>query len=251
MIKLNLKTDNHEQELIKEYLENNVSELIANKINNGVKITKDDKELISKKDLNGFMKYASNEAKKLAEQGANCACIEDKIVYGWAMHYFEEDTIEGKLFNLDGSEYVKEIKHNNTIKNITKTEPVKPKETKSQFNMFDFINNNDTEKMQIDDKNTQNDAILQEKTENIAEMTYSLEDDEELQEMKNEMLKSFDDEEDELFDDEYFNTKTIKINDSIIDTSTGEVLEINTQNLDDDTIKKLQQLLDNKLKVRI
>lgn len=250
-MKLNLKVCNHEQELIKNYLEENASDMLCEKINNGVKIIKDNKELISKKDLNGFMKYASEEARKKAEQGANCSCIEDKIVYGWAIHYFEEDTIEGKLFNLDGSEYTPEIKTTNTNKNTTKTEPVKPKETKSQFNMFDFLKNNDTEKVQSDNKNPQNDTVLQENTENIAEMTYSLEDDEELQEMKNEMLKSFDDEEDELFDDEYFNTKTIKINNSIIDTSTGEVLENKTQNLEDDTIQKLQQLLENKLIVRI
>ena len=250
-MKLNLKVCNHEQELIKNYLEENASDVLCEKINNGIKITKDSKELISKKDLNGFMKYASDEAKKLVEQGANCACIEDKIVYGWAIHYFEEDEIVGKLFNLDGSEYVKEIKHNNTTNNITKTEPVKPKETKSQFNMFDFINNNEIEKVQNDENNEQNDTILQENDENIAKKTYSLEDDEELLKMKNEMLNTLDDEKDELFDDEYFNTKTIKINDSIIDTSTGEVLTNNKPNLEDNTVKLLNELLENKIIVRI
>ncbi|MCR4661164.1 MAG: PcfK-like family protein [Clostridia bacterium] len=249
-MKLNLKVCNHEQELIKNYLEENASDVLCEKINNGVKITKDDKELINKKDLNDFMKYAGNEAKKLAEQGANCACIEDKIVYGWAIHYFEEDKIVGKFFNLDGSEYTPEIKTTNTNNNTIKTEPVKPKETKSQFNMFDFINNNDTEKVQIENKNTQNDAILQENTENIAEMSYSLEDDEKLLQMKKEMLNTLD-EEDELFDDEYFNTKTIKINNSIIDTSTGEVLENKSTKVEDNSVKLLNELLENKLIVRI
>ena len=250
-MKLNLKVCNHEQELIKNYLEENVSDVLCEKINSGVKITKDGKELISKKDLNGFMKYASDEAKKTVASGSQSACIEDKIVYGWAMHYFEEDTIEGKLFNLDGSEYVKEIKHNNTTKNITKTEPVKPKEPKSQFNLFDFMNNTDTEKVQNNENNEQNDTILQENDANIAEKTYSLEDDEELLQMKNEMLNTLDDEEDDLFDDEYFNTKTIKINNSIIDTSTGEVLENKSTKIEDDSIKLLNELLENKLIVRI
>ena len=250
-MKLNLKVCNHEQELIMNYLEENASDVLCEKINNGVKITKDGKELINKKDLNGFMKYASDEARKTVASGSQSACIEDKIVYGWAIHYFEENTIEGKLFNLDGSEYTPEIKTTNTNNNVTKTEPVKPKETKSQFNMFDFINNNDIEKVQFDNKNTQNDAILQENTENIAEISYSLEDDEELQEVKNEMLKSFDDEEDELFDDEYFNTKSIKIYDSIIDTSTGEVLEKNSTKVEDNLVKLLNKLLENKLIVRI
>ena len=51
MIKLNLKTNKKEYEIIKEYLENNVSEELANKINNGVKIVKDNKTLINKKRL--------------------------------------------------------------------------------------------------------------------------------------------------------------------------------------------------------
>ena len=51
MIKLNLETNKKEYEIIKEYLENNVSEELANKINNGVKIVKDNKTLINKKRL--------------------------------------------------------------------------------------------------------------------------------------------------------------------------------------------------------
>ena len=127
----------------------------------------------------------------------------------------------------------------------------KPKETKSQFTMFDFMNNTESEKVQNDENNKQNSAILQENDENIAEKTYSLEDDEELLQIKNEMLNTLDDEEDELFDDEYFKTKTIKFNDSIIDTSTGEVLTNTKPNIEDSSVKNLQQLLDNKLIVRI
>ena len=68
MIKLNLTTSNKEQEIIKQYLQENVSEMLANKINNGIKIVKDNKTLINKKDLNGFMKFANEEARKLAEK---------------------------------------------------------------------------------------------------------------------------------------------------------------------------------------
>ena len=39
-MKLNLETKTKEQELIKQYLEENVSEILAEKINNGVKIVK-------------------------------------------------------------------------------------------------------------------------------------------------------------------------------------------------------------------
>ena len=136
MIELNLTTSNKEQELIKQYLQENASEILADKINNGVKIVKDDVNLINKKDLNGFMKYASSEARKLAEKGANCACIEDKVVFGWAIHYFEEDSLEGNLYNEDGTEYKVEIKKT-TPKIESKPEPKKPE--KQQATLFDLM----------------------------------------------------------------------------------------------------------------
>ena len=64
MIKLNLIANGTEQERIKEFLENNASLSLAEKINNGVKITKDNKTLINKKDLNSFWSYATEEARK-------------------------------------------------------------------------------------------------------------------------------------------------------------------------------------------
>ena len=105
MIELNLIAADKEQELIKNYLEENVTDVLAEKINNGVKTEKDGMTLINKKTLDGFMRYATEEAKKLAEKGANAACVEDKVVFGWAIHYFEEDSIEGNLYTEDGSEY--------------------------------------------------------------------------------------------------------------------------------------------------
>lgn len=145
MIELDLKTNNKSEELVKQYLQENVSQSLADKINNGVKIQKDNKTLISKKDLSGFMKYANNEARKLAQKGASGACIEDKTVYAWAIHYFEEDTIEGNLFNEDGSEYKPIVKTNKTTTS-TKVEP-KKEENKQEtlFDIFDFNNNKETE----------------------------------------------------------------------------------------------------------
>ena len=54
MIKLNLEPSNEEETIIKQYLEEHVSEVLADKINNGVQIEKDNKQLINKKDLSGF-----------------------------------------------------------------------------------------------------------------------------------------------------------------------------------------------------
>ena len=82
MIKLNLTAETAEHTIIKHYLENNVSEILAEKINNGVKVEKDGKTVINKKDLRGFMSYAGDEAKKHANKGATATCVEDATVFG-------------------------------------------------------------------------------------------------------------------------------------------------------------------------
>ncbi len=132
---LNLETKNREQELIKQYLEENASDILADKINNGVKITKDGKTLINKKTLEDFMKYACEEAKKQAEKRAVYACVEDKVVFGWAIHYFEEDSIEGNLFNEDGTKFEQKIDKKPLPE--AKIEVRKPQNT--QTSLFDFI----------------------------------------------------------------------------------------------------------------
>lgn len=131
-----LETKTKEQEILKAYLEENASEILIDKINNGVKIVKDGKTLISKKTLETFMSYATEEAKKQAEQGAKCAMVEDAIVFGWLMHYFQEDTIEGILYNEDGTEYKATIKKQEAK---PKAEP-KPKSNVGEvISMFEGI----------------------------------------------------------------------------------------------------------------
>ena len=109
MPKLDLYATTKPQELIKEYLEKTASDVLADKINNGAVILKDGQTLVNKKTLAGFMNYATSEAQKIAEKGSRCACIQDDVVFGWAIHYFEEDSIEENLFNLDGSKYSKVV----------------------------------------------------------------------------------------------------------------------------------------------
>ena len=139
MIKLNLETNCREQEIIKEYLEENASETLADKINNGVKIKKDNKALINKKTLDTFLQYACEEARKLAKKNAKGACIEDKTVLAWAIHYFEEDTIEGVLLNEDGSEYKKTPP--TPPKQIETPKPKKENNQQSFFDMLDLSTN--------------------------------------------------------------------------------------------------------------
>ena len=79
-MELNLTANNRNEELVLEHLKNTVTDILAEKINTG------------KKTLAGCWNFIVGEAKKKAVQG--CAAIEDKEVFGWAVHYFEEDSIE-------------------------------------------------------------------------------------------------------------------------------------------------------------
>lgn len=147
-MRLNLEAKTKEQELIKSYLEENASETLAEKINNGTPFQKDGKTFINKKTLNGFMKYASDEARKLASKGANSACVKDKVVYGWAIHYFEEDSIEGILYNEDGTEY-KPAPKSSPVK-TSKVVQTKPEE--HQPTLFDFMEPDNSETEAKDDE---------------------------------------------------------------------------------------------------
>lgn len=68
-MKINLETKGNDELRLLKYLEENASDVLAEKINNGVTVEKDGTTLIMKKDLKGFMKYALEEAKKLADKG--------------------------------------------------------------------------------------------------------------------------------------------------------------------------------------
>ena len=132
---LNLEAQTPAEQKVKSYLEQNASEVLARKINEGVKIVKDGKTLLNKKTLAGFLKFACDEAKKQAEKGAQSACIYDAVVYGWAVHYFEEDSIEGTLCNEDGTEYKPAVAKPKSVPTYT---PPKPK-PQPQMSLFDMI----------------------------------------------------------------------------------------------------------------
>lgn len=154
---LNLEATNSSQQRVKDYLEQNASDVLADKINNGVLIEKDGKVLINRKTLEGFMQYATEEARKLAEKGARSACVESSVVFGWAIHYFEEDSIVEKLYNEDGTEYAKpkpapkkvkekKVKKEETVTPPSEEEPpILPPKKKAisptaapQMSIFDF-----------------------------------------------------------------------------------------------------------------
>lgn len=151
MTKLNLEATSREQEIVKAYLEDNASETLAEKINNGTPVEKDGKQLINRKTLDGFMRYACDEARKLAAKGASSACVEDKVVFGWAIHYFEEDGIEGTLYNADGTKYkpvcTTTSNPSTTVKAVAKPQPT------PQMTLFDFMEKEDGETTETDIKN--------------------------------------------------------------------------------------------------
>jgi hypothetical protein len=122
---LTAKTDNEKR--ILAYIEQNATDYLCTKINNG------------KKTLQGCWSYITAEAKKQAVNG--CACIEDNTVYGWAMHYFEEDSITEptptKTTPKTPSKAPTSTAPKTTPKPTPKAEPPKPK-TKPKTEQLSF-----------------------------------------------------------------------------------------------------------------
>ena len=79
MGKLRLTAETDAQKKVLAYLEENASDALTEKINNGNKTMAD------------CWLYIRKEARKKALN--QVAVIEDVEVYGWAVHYFEEDDI--------------------------------------------------------------------------------------------------------------------------------------------------------------
>ena len=162
---LNLTATTTEEKVLKEYLEQNASEVLADKINNGVQVEKDGKKLVSRKTLAGFMKYATEEARKQAAKGATIACLHSDIVFGWAIHYFEEDSILGTLYNEDGTEYkaakpaTKILPPPSTVATDTPTAPApKPQPKAGQMSMFDLFDEPETEAEETTETDKYNEA---------------------------------------------------------------------------------------------
>lgn len=159
-MELNLTANTTAEEKILQYLKENASETLAEKINNGTPFEKDGKPLLNKKTLSGFMKYACDEARNFAEKGSNSACIEDSTVYGWAVHYFEEESIENTLYTLDGEEYKPAVKAKNAQKS-TYTPTSAPKPQNQQASLFDII----SQENNVADTTKQEQPVIQNKEE--------------------------------------------------------------------------------------
>lgn len=148
MTKLNLTATTPEEKTVLEHLIPQASETLADKINNGVYIEKDGKRLLNKKDLTSFMQYATEQAKKTLDEkkhaGAQTVCVHGDDIMNLAIHYFEEDSIHGKLFNLDGTEYISSKPIKQKTKSATSSVPYTPSvpKPKPQMNIFDMLSDN-------------------------------------------------------------------------------------------------------------
>ena len=80
---IKLTAKNLTEQRVLDYLTANASEVLAEKINSG------------KKTLAGALDYAKGEARKL-EGGASCVCVDDATVFGWVVHFFEEEHLVEK-----------------------------------------------------------------------------------------------------------------------------------------------------------
>lgn len=154
-MELNLTAQNKQEELVLKYLQNNASETLADKINNGTPFEKDGHSLTNKKTLAGFMRFACDEARKLAEKGANSACIDDQTVYGWAIHYFEEESIGGTLYTIDGMEYKPTVKR--VESNAVKAKPEPKKQENVQFSFFDNLTEQEVKEHETDNSSIDTD----------------------------------------------------------------------------------------------
>lgn len=154
-MELNLTAQNKQEELVLKYLQDNASDVLANKINNGTPFEKDGHSLTNKKTLAGFMKFACDEARKHAEKGANSACIDDATVYGWAIHYFEEESIEGTLYTIDGAEYKPAVKR--VESNAVKAKPEPKKQENVQFSFFDNLTEQEVKDNETDNSSADTD----------------------------------------------------------------------------------------------
>ena len=171
MPQLNLTAKTKEQEIVLQHLKPMVSNTLAEKINNGVKIQKDGKTLLNKKDLDGFIEYAYAEALKISKdkKSGNTLAVDGTIIMGWAIHYFEEDSIEGTLYNEDGTEY--KIQPKSTAKApAVKPAPPKP-QPKPQLSMFDMLENNNNSGISAAQSTDEDDEPTEEELREVAEPT--------------------------------------------------------------------------------
>lgn len=85
------------------------------------------------KSIQECCKYIYSQAKKLLAKGGNAVGVDDDTVYGWAVHYYDEDDI--KVENV--KEIVETVAPVKASVKLEKTVEQKPIRKKTKQNLFD------------------------------------------------------------------------------------------------------------------
>lgn len=112
-MELGLKAESSAQKMVLDYLEANASEVLAEKIRTG------------NKTLGQCWTYIVKQAQK--QKDGNCACVPDMEVFGWAIHFFEEDSIT--------EEEIKKPIARVEVKEVKKVEPKAEKKKEVQTDL--------------------------------------------------------------------------------------------------------------------
>jgi len=124
-MRITKKPNGLEEKMIFDYLEENASDDLVARINKG------------KNEFKDCWSYIREQARAKAQNG--CACIEDKVVYGWAIHFFEED---GKV-KADAKEIIKPVPEKKETPKVEEKpkKVVKPKsdDIEGQMSIMDFL----------------------------------------------------------------------------------------------------------------
>jgi len=82
MARINLAARSGTERRILDYLEANASEALAAKIN------------VGSRTIGDALKYCEGQARKM-HSGGGCVGVEDATVFGWVVHFFEEQEPTG------------------------------------------------------------------------------------------------------------------------------------------------------------
>lgn len=117
-MKIQLTANNAYETAVLKYLEENASDALVEKINSG------------NKTLEQCFAYIREQARNEAQSG--CAMIEDKVVYGWAIHFFEEDSIKHSTAAITDTK-------KDEIKKAPVVENKVAQKTNDNFSIFDLM----------------------------------------------------------------------------------------------------------------
>lgn len=101
-----------------------------------------EKYLSEEKSIKGMISFIKGEARKSATDGM--AMIEDEVVYGWAIHYFDETNKDLKITEKESDKKTQTKTENIKEKEKVKVTKQKGKDEKNwkpegQLTLFDFI----------------------------------------------------------------------------------------------------------------